>query len=1295
MSAVGIQVDSVQELRNALASSEALEAWLATRGYSPEVPGLPPLSRKSLQSARAFRASGAVAPRLLVLWRPDLAERAVHGNQLRALQQDANQFVLRLRAEAPGVGLPDLCLVGTPDFMLLFALDGNAFSRRLRFTPERLRPGSPLQAAFRAFGAPYLAGMKQAVVARDEGDVLRGILGGDEASGWDFSRLFVGGKLDEDFVNFMSHERRRIAGLLVDDPKGRALLKVMWPHLKDAARADDAGTRMPPLADLVKQGRFRHALVAAIDTVLLRLVLYRYLEAQFGYQQSEAEQRQVAFGSYDELLEQTTRFEPEKLAGLMKRIRAGEADTAELSGQMDLFAPPVRFTQEEAFVRGVKERAGRYQAVAGGDLHHGSVAEAASLLQDFLLEQHSEEFALLLEGTRTSQYSFHYADLDPRAFQRFYEETIGTDLRVAAGADGTDRVSVVDFERNRKEQGAYFTHEQLCAWLAERTLGKTFDEWLVRVEKAASAHAGNADARRVALHALLDEMLDWKVIDPTCGGGIFLRSAFELLSARRERVQGFLQDTLPKDAFEELTASGRYRLFSPDAELGEWEWHILLNMLYGVDVDVKAINVASNLLTLSALSYKRNGLCFPSFVNTSLKRGNALVPLLKPDERAAFAKACAKELRQLISIRTKLRNPALPRSTWTTLHGQAADITRNLSQAYIVKAFAGCFKGLKQREVIERVQEVGVFFYEAEFPEVFFDAKGALLPNPGFDVVLGNPPWEEPAAEYKHFLPEFDPEFRALSGQRAERRERELLRDPVIAKRWAVHEQSIEDYKSLLTAGWYEHQQRRVRGRLQGAHTNLYKYATELSWKLLKEGGRGGLVLDGGLWGDLASSGLRALLLDASSGTQFCGFTNNRGIFEDVHRSYKFGPCVFVKGGRTEALRAVFMRDRLEDLDVFDRISFEIPADEIRNDPRDSYPVPEARSVEHLAVDRTISAHATLQDDWDVDILAEELNAGRQREFFRPEQREGWLPLISGEQFNLFGVHQGAPPTDWVDPGSRGAGGFVSDRQRRRILMAIADHLESQGRLRGGRETAALEWLKGVTGRRELPDEWLRLDWDGYRIAWRDIARNDDRRTLIAGILPKRVAVTHTAPFVRPFTMKVEDRVGLIWEPQLEEVVLLYLAGMLSSFVCDSLARSRVTKTHLTPYLFKSLNVPRWNGSAPQRRVAELTARLTCLPATKERPWADYGPLAAAVGLKPKRDGLTNSQERREAEVELNALAAQLYGLSRANFRFLMDLLFMTPGHRDVHALLRDDICARLPEDASKPVSLPLARSAR
>jgi hypothetical protein len=1123
--------DTKEELTRALSSEQSFEAWLASRGYVPEPQPLPASPKKVLTGAQTFYAPGQDAPRMLVLWHPELRERSVHGNDLRLLQREADHYVTRLRAEGAGDRTPDLCAVGSHELLLLFPLDGNPFSRRLRFTPDRLRADSPLTQHFQLLSAIHMAGWRKTSAASSD-TLLADILGSAASHSWDFTNLLVGSRLDDEFVSFMAHERRRITTLLLDTKEGLRLLKKMWPHLKDAARAEEAGNTMPPLEELVRQGRYRHALIATVDTVLLRLVLYRYLEAQFGHRQTQDEQQQVAFGSYDELLDQTARVDHEALASLLRRLRKGETPET-LKSQLDLFAPPVQVKDKERFAKDMRLRAERYQAAAGGDLHHGSIADAADLLQEFLLEHHKDELALLLEGTSTSQYSFHYADLDARAFQKFYEKTIGTDIRLTYEPEtGRTSVGVVNFERNRKEQGAYFTDERLCDWLVGRTLGKAYAEWKERFVTFLKTHARQPAGRLPELRTLLDELLEWRVLDPTCGGGIFLRAAFELLSKVREEVVDLLRySELPEEAYREFTSTAPYVMFGPKAKVGDWEWHILLNMLYGVDVDVKAVNVASNLLTLSALSYKRHGLCFPSFINTSLKRGNALIPLLKPAGRGVFAEKFRKELKHLIELRKRLRDPNLPRSQWSELHRKAGELTRSLVQAQIVVAFSDVFPDLTEKDLIQRVQQVSVFFYEVEFPEVFFDAQGKLLPNAGFDFIIGNPPWEEPAAEYKQFLPEFDSDYRDLSGRASEKREKELLNDPEIKRRWGMYEQSIEDYKALLTSGWYEHQSRRVRGKMPGAHTNLYKYATELSWQLLKNDGRAGLVLDGGLWGDLAASGLRALLLDHSRTTAVCGFINRKPIFKDIDNRMKFGANIFQKGGRTKTLHAVFMRENLDDLERFDNLAITISVDVIRNDQRDSYPVPEVRNEEHYRAEKQLTRHPSLfEDPWDIDTLAEELNAGRQRGFFHENPRSDFIPLIQGEQFNLFGVHQGELPDSWLDPSNKGAGGFVVARQYKRILGAIARHLESKGKLKGGKEQAALAWVHAVTGKKILPDEWVRLDWDGYRIAWRDIARNDDHRTLIVTILPPRVGVSDTAPFVRPFQMVTVHRMGLVEE---------------------------------------------------------------------------------------------------------------------------------------------------------------------
>ncbi len=1349
----GLAHEAARELEAALGSREACLAWFEARGYEPDPEFLVLPQGARFEGAAVLR--GAVhrdAPRVLLLWREGWKQEPA-GKKLREEQQEANHARRLLASRRSSEGeLPALGVLAGQSSMLWFPLNGDHYAQRLRLEPGRLRgckEGGEFVPHFLGLRAELMRGWVQAMDPE-----LAALIGAQ----FDLGRLYVGQGLDDDFVSRMGVVRQRLVLHLLDPKHREGLLLGVLGRLGFERKAGE-GDGFPPLRELAQQAQERRRLIAVADTVLLRQVLYRYLERQFGRDEAQdaaESQEGIAFGSYDQLLEATTTRAPsgegkrEALAVELLAMQGGLFGGAELvqrgakgkakgkgKGKAAVEEVPPLVVTDARFSQGVSAFNERYQATAGGDLHQGSISEAADLLQAHVLKHEEGLLAKLLDETRTAQYSFEFVDLEPRAFQRFYESTIGTDLKLDATGEG---VSVQPSQRNRKEQGAYFTAEPLCFWMVDKTLGALFGEWRGRLQGVLEGRKGEAEGRREAVRALLGELMGWKILDPTCGGGIFLASAFQRLSSWRAEVMEELDGLLEPERSALLDEPALKAL----AQSGEWEWHVLLHMLYGVDKDIKALNVASNLLTLSSLAYKPRGVCFPSFINANLKPGNALVsPLCKADRRELHHKHGAT-LGELMRLRAELRDHRTSRARWSEVHAELQRQTQGLSEYYAQRDLRGVLPAADQGEFLARLREVGVFAWEFEFPEVFYEAtpEGGVKPKarPGFDVVLGNPPWEEPAAEFKHFLGEYDAGYRELSGAESLAREQQLLADAQIEARWKAFVRSVDDYKALLTAGGYQHQNAVVLGRGQGAHSNLYKYAVELAWTLLREDGRAGLVLDGGLWGDIAAKPLRALLLDQARVEAVVGFSNNEGLFADIHRSYKFSATVFQKGGRTERFKAVFMRTSYRDLmrrsyrdpDPFDGLAVELDAEAIRASPQDTYPVPEVRSAAQLRALVALESHPTLRGPaWAVDTYSRELNSGEQRHYFHTEEAalkkdlkqklsnkirafavkidgearasaeraaqileqieaargtstvpsgQGWYPLVEGSQFNLFGVHQGSPPSEWVDPRLEGdtAGRFLWGRQEGRVLNGIADWLEArEGKRPMGKEERAREWIKAQTGAEQTPAEWVRLDWEGYRLAWRDICRNDDKRTLIVAIVPPRVALSHTAPFVRPFALEVGEG-GVSWGLQYPHERLLYLAGMLSSFACDSLARTRVTKTHLTSATFQGFHVPAWSEGGLQRRVAELTARLTCLPATEERPWAEYGALAASVGLEPARDGLTDTRERWEAEVELNALAAQLYGLGAGEFRFLMDALFMTPQHKAAHEQQRDGVVGRL-----------------
>jgi hypothetical protein len=100
-----------------------------------------------------------------------------------------------------------------------------------------------------------------------------------------------------------------------------------------------------------------------------------------------------------------------------------------------------------------------------------------------------------------------------------------------------------------------------------------------------------------------------------------------------------------------------------------------------------------------------------------------------------------------------------------------------------------------RRNIIHKLkQELKFFHWEIEFPDVF----GA--DSSGFDCIVGNPPWETFQKESKEFFSEYDPLYRTLSNEAAQRKQLELFQeDSTILTAW-------QNYCSVYAASshWFK-----------------------------------------------------------------------------------------------------------------------------------------------------------------------------------------------------------------------------------------------------------------------------------------------------------------------------------------------------------------------------------------------------------------------------------------------------------------------------------------------------------
>jgi hypothetical protein len=183
-------------------------------------------------------------------------------------------------------------------------------------------------------------------------------------------------------------------------------------------------------------------------------------------------------------------------------------------------------------------------------------------------------------------------------------------------------------------------------------------------------------------------------------------------------------------------------------------------------------------------------------------------------------------------------------------------------------------KSQEWRPAFEEVRSRERFFHwELEFPEVFLDQE-----RPGFDVVLGNPPWEKIKPDRKEFYGRADVLIRAFKGGELDHRIAELqAADPSLASAFKAYEERLKTTAfSLKKGGDFSFQDWTIDGKNTGGDPDLFKFFIERAWKLVAPDGRVGFVVPSAIYNNEGCTGLRHLLLEEAHVERFYGFENRK-----------------------------------------------------------------------------------------------------------------------------------------------------------------------------------------------------------------------------------------------------------------------------------------------------------------------------------------------------------------------------------------------------------------------------------
>ncbi|RKX26148.1 MAG: hypothetical protein DRP46_11160, partial [Candidatus Zixiibacteriota bacterium] len=248
--------------------------------------------------------------------------------------------------------------------------------------------------------------------------------------------------------------------------------------------------------------------------------------------------------------------------------------------------------------------------------------------------------------------------------------------------------------------------------------------------------------------------------------------------------------------------------------------------------------------------------------------------------------------------------------------------------------------GNTTRQIVKALSNYHRFFHwELEFPDVF------ISKDSGFDAILGNPPWEISKPNSKEFFSNYDPVYRTYGKQDAIKHQNGLFEaDPEIEREWLNYcaffksmsnwnKRSSHPYGDYayddkdcrisftrkrkenyaLHDNWRQRRSRKTSYadrshpyRHQGsADINLYKMFLEMSYVLLRQQGRIGMICPSGIYTDSGTGNLRDLFIEESKWEWLFGFENKQAIF-DIHRSFKFCPIIVQKCDQTDAIQTAF-----------------------------------------------------------------------------------------------------------------------------------------------------------------------------------------------------------------------------------------------------------------------------------------------------------------------------------------------------------------------------------------------------
>lgn len=892
-------------------------------------------------------------------------------------------------------------------------------------------------------------------------------------------------QLSDHFLGVVSLYRKKLSEWITATDLKKELENLVSEQAKKSIKDND-------ISCLAQSSSYKSVLSTVVDTIILRQLMRRFLEGYYGADSFDVNDIAlgVGGGTLDEAIIKATNIA--KSIGDEREIQKLNRAKTQIQS-MDLFTD---FTDDEKkatssveikkgkkeYISNLSQKATKqFQLAYGGDLFAGSIGNAATKIENRLAKERQEDWVKFYADTKAGNYSFRYEDIPPEAIERQYEDSMSQNVQITL--DRKTKQPIVFYGSDvteQKNKGAYYTDQKLVTYMIDRTVAVEFNNRYKKVREAIKNKNLNE------IDNSLKNLLDLKIADFTSGGGSFLRGAFLKLAEQYNLINdlNYPEEIRNKYDFLRKSEDSQYK----------WENYILNHMIYGVDVDYKAIIISSLTLTLSSLEHRPKNTKLPQLIGRTLIHQNSLINSVPYYERKKIFSKYQKEIAELRKLKE-------------TDFSKFLKLKDSLQDKVIPEA----------GKISDYASILHIESLELNLPEVYFNEDGTINENGGMDIVVGNPPWEIWKPNADEFFSEYDESYRSLpNNKRKKELENKIFaKMPEVADKWEAERQRIQagsqyfrSKKSFLYQTW------KVNNQKASSDINLYKISLERFTQLAKPNARFSILVPDNFATDNGSSGLRHLVIDHYTLKEFLSFENSKGIFEAVHRSYKFACLSFdsVNTNKSSYFSAFFYKKDLEDLNCQSK-KIKYSFDFLKEIEPERYAMVEPTSStifelfkkirrRFLPLQKTnfVSWRRDFDKTNDVNLFNNKLSNKLSNDD---------IPLYEGKCINQFEIKPS------------------------KIKYSI---------------------------KKNIVEKKVGLDYKYYRIAIRAVASSTNKRSLIGTLLPPETSSVNSL-----LTQK---------EPQLMEIdERLFILGMLNSYVIDFVLRQLISMNVNQIYL-KQLPVP-------------------------------------------------------------------------------------------------------------------------